>query len=177
MRTLFAPASFRVMNLHALTEAAFAGDEDVRTFLTAFHDGSLPRSAWNHRAHMTAALSFGRAFTPAEALNGMRTAILRFNDAVGIVSTPDHGYHETITVFYMHVVTLHVLRNPVPVSLASDANAFVEAWGDPRLPLDYYSKDRLFSRLARAQWLSPDLQPLPEIVPAGMPQRAMSSTS
>jgi hypothetical protein len=149
------------MDLHTLTESAFATDDEVCALLAAFHDGTLPKSAWNHRAHMTVALSFGRAHAPADALRGMRSGILRFNDAVGIISTPDAGYHETITVFYMHAVTVHMTRHPTPSSLASDANAFMDAWGRPGLPLDYYSKSRLFSRDARRVYVAPDVQPLP----------------
>jgi hypothetical protein len=151
------------MDLHTLTEAPFATDDDVRTLLAAFHNGSLPRSAWNHRAHMTVALSFGRAFAAAAALNGMRDAILRYNASVGIVSTPDEGFHESITVFYMHLVGVHVARHAIPGSLALDANTFMDDWGRPTLPFDYYSKQRLFSRRARAQWEPPDLQPLPVV--------------
>jgi hypothetical protein len=150
------------MDLHTLTASPFATDDDVRTLLAAFHDGTLPRSAWNHRAHMTAALSFGRAFPPAAALDGMRTAILRFNAAAGIVSTPDYGYHETLTVLYMHFVTLHVMREPHAASLTDDANRFMDTWGARDLPLQYYSNDRLFSRDARARWMAPDRQLLPD---------------
>lgn len=149
------------MDLHTLTESPFATDDDVRTLLTAFHDATLPRSAWNHRAHMTAALSFGRALPTALALDAMRAGILRFNAAAGIENSPDAGYHETITRFYMHVVTLHVQCEPTPESTAADANALMERWGRADLPFDYWSRARLFSREARADWLPPDRKPLP----------------
>ena len=61
----------------------------------------------------------------------------------------------------MHAVTLHVQRDRVHVSLAADANAFVDAWGRATLPLDYWRRDTLFSRNARAGWIQPDLQVLP----------------
>jgi hypothetical protein len=149
------------MDLHTLTESPFATDDDVRALLSAFHDGTLPRSAWNHRAHMTAALSFGRALPRDQAIDAMRAGIQKFNRAAGIVSTPDSGYHETITAFYMHIVALHVLADLSPSSLADDANALMAAWGRADLPMSYWSRDRLFSRDARARWIPPDLQPLP----------------
>lgn len=151
------------MHLHALTESPFRTDDDVQTLLIAFHENVLPRSAWNHRAHMTVALSVGRAHAPDDALTRMREAINRFNAAIGIVSTPDYGYHETITAFYMHAVALHVRRHPAPTSAAEDANAFMTEWGRADLPLDYYGKNLLFSREARAQFVSPDLKHLPDI--------------
>jgi hypothetical protein len=149
------------MDFHMLTESRFPTDEDVSALLTAFHDGTLARSAWNHRAHMTAALSFGRALPTGAALDAMRAGILKLNDAAGIVSTPDSGYHETITRFYMHVIALHVSANPTPESLAADANALMDVWGRADLPLDFWSRERLFSREARARWVPPDRQPLP----------------
>ncbi len=149
------------MDLHALTAAPFAADADVAIFITAFADGTLPRLAWNHRAHLTVALNVARQLSPVERLPAIRRAILRFNAAVGIESTPDSGYHETLTVFYMQVVELHVLRNPALQSVADDANLLYAEWGDRELPLRHYTRQRLFSREARADWLPPDLRPLP----------------
>ncbi len=149
------------MNLHALTASPFASDDDVRTMLAVFEDGTLPRSAWNHRAHLTVALQIGRRLPVPDAIDAARVAIHRFNAAVGIVSTPDSGYHETLTVFYMRVVDLHVRRNPSPSSPMDDTNQLVGEWGQRDLPLQYYSRDRLFSRNARRAWMEPDLQPLP----------------
>ena len=106
-------------------------------------------------------LSFARALPAAAALIATRNAILRFNDAAGIFSTRDSGYHETLTVFYMHVVGVHVIRHPVRTSLAEDANALVDAWGARDLPLRHSSASQLMSRDARANWVPPDLQPIP----------------
>jgi hypothetical protein len=151
------------MDLNALTHEPFATDAGVAAVLTAFRDCTLPRTAWNHRAHLTVALSVARSSPSARALDAIRSEILRFNAAVGIQSTPDSGYHETLTVFYLHVVTLHATRYPAPASAADDANLLFAEWGDRDLPLQHYSRDRLFSREARARWLPPDLTPLPAV--------------
>ncbi len=149
------------MDFLSLTATPFATDDDVLTLLAAFNDGSLPRAAWNHRAHLTAALDVARTIAAAERLPAIRRAILRFNASAGIESTPDSGYHETLTVFYMRVVELHVVRHPAHTSIASDANQLYAEWGDRGLPLRHYSRERLFSREARAGWVTPDLRPLP----------------
>jgi hypothetical protein len=149
------------MDFDALTAAPYPGDSHVQVVLDAFHNATLPRSAWNHRAHLTVALSIARALPADDALYAMRLAIRRYNDAVGIENTPQSGYHETITVFFMQVVTLHVTRHPAPTSLADDANSLVAAWGQHDLPLMYYSRERLFSDQARAEWMPPDGQALP----------------
>ncbi len=149
------------MDLHALTAAPFATDDDVLALVAAFRDGSLPRAAWNHRAHLTAALAVARTTAAAERLDSIRSAILRFNASAGIESTPDSGYHETLTVFYMQVVELHLRRHPAPASSATDANLLYDEWGAREMPLRYYTRERLFSRAARAGWLPPDLDALP----------------
>lgn len=151
------------MDLHALTHAPFAADTDVAVVLTAFRARTLPRTAWNHRAHLTVALSVARSCPPAAALDMIRSEILHFNASVGIESTPDSGYHETLTAFYLHVVTVHATRHAAPASSAADANLLFAEWGDRDLPLRHYSRDRLFSREARARWLPPDLAPLPAV--------------
>ncbi len=150
------------MDLHALTESPFTCDDGISTFLDAFHAGALPRSAWNHRAHLTIALSLARALAPADPLPAIRAVILRYNASVGIVSTEDYGYHETLTALYAHLVVLHARRHPSPVSTAHDANALMESWGDREVPMRFYSRERLFSREARKAWMAPDLAPLPE---------------
>ncbi len=149
------------MDLHALTAAPFEDDAAVTILLDAFHAGTLPRAAWNHRAHLTVALAVARTVPGPDATPVMRDAILTFNASVGIESTPDYGYHETLTVFYMAIVSHFIRTHPAPASLAIDANALVEEWGRPDLPLSYYSRARLFSREARAAWIGPDLSPLP----------------
>jgi hypothetical protein len=153
--------SFHQMDFDALTAAPYADDAQVRQVLEAFQHATLPRSAWNHRAHLTVALSFARALSAADALNAMRHAIRRYNEAVGIENTPQSGYHETITVFFMQVLQLHVTRHPAQTSLADDANLLVAEWGRHDLPLLYYSRERLFSDQARAEWMPPDGQALP----------------
>jgi hypothetical protein len=61
----------------------------------------------------------------------------------------------------MQVVTLHVTRHSAPSSLVDDANALVSEWGQHDLPLLYYSRERLFSDQARAEFMPPDGQALP----------------
>ena len=149
------------MDLQTLAATPFATDDDVLTLLAAFNDGSLPRVAWNHRAHLTAALDIARTIPATGRLAAISSAILRFNASAGIENTPDSGYHQTLTVFYMRVVELHVARHPGFTSIASDANLLYAEWGDRELPLRHYSRERLFSREARAGWVAPDLRALP----------------
>ena len=149
------------MDLTALTAAPFATDDDVASMLDAFAQGTLPRAAWNHRAHLTVALDLARHHAADSLLDVTRREIHRFNDAIGIVSTPEYGYHETLTALYTQLVLVHVARHPSPASRATDANVLYDTWGDRELPLEYYSRALLFSTEARARFTPPDLLPLP----------------
>ena len=68
-------------------------------------------------------------------------------------------YHETITLFWMRV--LAAARRALPAGRGFDD--LLDR--DPRLldkdmPFAYYSRERLFSEAARAEWVAPDLRPL-----------------
>jgi hypothetical protein len=139
----------------------WATAREVADLLARFDDGSLPQGEWTHRAHLTVALWYASHHQPVEALDRMRSGILRLNAAHGVPTTPTRGYHETITRFYMHVVTHHLHEHDPGADWAERANRLVEHLGARDLPLRHYSAARLKSAEARAGWVEPDLRPLP----------------
>ena len=90
----------------------------------------------------------------------MRRGIKRYNAAHGVAATPAGGYHETLTLFWLRRVRafLEGGRNEAR-SLVSLANELA-ASADKSLPLEHYTRERLFSPEARAAWVEPDLKPL-----------------
>jgi hypothetical protein len=140
--------------------APFATADEIRDLVAAFERCELPRAAWTHRAHLMTALWYLVHCGPDEGGERVRTGIKRFNAANGVAQTRDGGYHETITCFYLRVVAHHV-RDALPgTSLADLASTLVTAWGDKSRPLEYYSRERLFSWEARTGWVEPDLRAL-----------------
>lgn len=134
--------------------------DEIRDLVAAFERCELPRAAWTHRAHLVMALWYLTHYGPDEGGERVRTGIKRFNAANGVAQTPNGGYHETITCFYLSVVARH-LRDALPgTSLADLASTLVAAWGDKNRPLEYYSRARLFSWEARTGWVEPDLKEL-----------------
>lgn len=132
----------------------------IRDLVAAFERCELPRAGWTHRAHLVTALWYLAHYGLDDGGERVRTGIKRFNAANGVEQTPDGGYHETITCFYLWVVARH-LRDALPgTSLADLASTLVAAWGDKNRPLEYYSRDRLFSWEARTGWVEPDLKAL-----------------
>ncbi|MGN6391531.1 MAG: hypothetical protein ACTHM9_04690 [Gemmatimonadales bacterium] len=136
---------------------------EVTDLVARFEDASLPHAAWTHRAHLTVALWYAHHHAPADALDLMRTGILRLNAVHGVPTTATRGYHETITRFYIHVITHYLRVHGTSGTWAERANRLVEALGRRDLPLRHYSEARLGSPEARARWLEPDLGELPEL--------------
>ncbi len=129
-----------------MTEEAFA---------RAFEHGSVTPAEFDHVAHVRVAWVYLReAASSEEALTRMRDGILRFAAAAGA----SNKYHETITVFWMRVLE-NVKARGASGELADVLRAH-PALADKDLPLQYYSRERLFSDEARAAWIEPDRQPL-----------------
>ena len=76
-------------------------------------------------------------------------------------NTPTRGDHETITRFYMQVVSQYLKVGRPSVDWADRANAAYQRLGARDLPLRHYSEARLMSVEARAGWVEPDLRAMP----------------
>ena len=140
---------------------AFRTSGEIRELVRRFEDCTLPREEWTHAAHLTVALWHLLHYEWPEAVARVRRGIRRYNAAHGICPTPTGGYHETLTLFWLRRVRsfLEGGRNEARalVHLANE----LAATADKSLPLEYYTRGRLFSPEARAGWVEPDLKPLP----------------
>jgi hypothetical protein len=138
----------------------FTSESEIRDLAAAFERCQLGGPAWNHRAHLVVALWYLLHHGPDEAGERVRAGIQRLNAANGVPQTPARGYHETITRFYLWAVARHLRDAPPGSSVTDLANTLVATWGDKNRPLEYYSRDRLFSWKARTGWVEPDLKEL-----------------
>jgi hypothetical protein len=124
-------------------------------FARAFEDGAVTPAEFDHRAHVRVAWVYLREAASVEAaLARMRDAIRRFAAAAGA----SQKYHETMTVLWMRLLA-DVKARGASGELADVLRAH-PALADKELPLQYYSRERLFSDEARAAWIEPDRQPL-----------------
>lgn len=140
---------------------SYSNAAEVLALVRDFKFCTLPREQWTHRAHLTVALWHQLRYPWPEAVELVRRGIKRYNESHGILTTRESGYHETITLFWMHIVRgyLGLALSGERHSLASLANELVERH-PKELPLEYYSRERLMSPDARARWVEPDLKPL-----------------
>lgn len=133
---------------------------EIKNLIKAFETCTLPRYEWNHPAHLTVAFWYLTHDSESEATKCIRDGIKRYNLANGI-ATKNSGYHETITLFWIRIVADDLSSANSPSSLVDIVNKLIQNYGDPHLPLEYYSRGLLMSREARTNWVEPDLKSLP----------------
>ena len=142
------------MSTPAATVALTADEE---AFVQAFRTGTLANDAFHHRDHVRMAWLYVRTHGPAHAVTRFIDDLRAFAAAKGVPRL----YHATITTAYLTLVAERMAAGP-----EGPWEAFAAAHGDllqwkPSVLDGYYSADRLWSDLARRQFLMPDLAPLP----------------
>jgi len=95
-----------------------------------------------------------RALGRDQALVRIRANIRAYNAAVG---GPPGAYHETITRAWIAVVAQFAGEQDPALPFAEQLRALLARCGDKDYLLRFYSRDLLFSNLARAEWVPPDL--------------------
>ncbi len=133
----------------------------VLRLVAAFEKRTLPKAEWTHGAHLTMGYWYAAHFSPEDALDRVRTGILRLNEAHGVVTTPTSGYHETITRAYMRLLEAQLAEDRDGGEWHERVNRALERLGGRDLLLGYYTRERLMSPAARAGWVEPDLKELP----------------
>ncbi|MGB9180155.1 MAG: hypothetical protein WCB68_13065 [Pyrinomonadaceae bacterium] len=131
---------------------------EVERLVREFELCRLPRAKWTHHAHLTVALWYLMRHTEAEATVLIRDRIKLYNKACGVETTPTSGYHETITLFYIHAISRYLSNANKDCSFTSLLSGLIETCGNKNFPLEYYSRDRLMSWEARTEWVKPDLK-------------------
>jgi hypothetical protein len=126
----------------------------------AFIAGTLPKQEWTHEAHLRVGLWHLLHHGADEALALLRDRIRRYNEASGVANTDHAGYHETITRFYVWVIDRFLQSADRHRPVDPLAEELIRRWGERGLPLRYYSRERLFSVLARRQCVGPDVAAL-----------------
>jgi hypothetical protein len=150
------------MTAPALEAPRFRHSDEVVRLVARFEDGTLPKEAWTHQAHLAVALWYASCLPFEEALVVVREGIRKVNAAHGVTTTPTGGYHETITRFYMTVICRYVAEEAGETGSdwAARVNRLLARYGARDLPLKHYTKDLLMSADARFGWVEPDLRPI-----------------
>ncbi len=136
----------------------------IDRLLAAFNDQTLDAPSWTHEAHLTVGLMHAREYALHDAICRMRGGIILLNGKHQTPNTGQRGYHETLTVFWMTVLSLYVNRFPA-MSKTELVNSFLQSpLADRSLPFLFYEKEKVLSEPCRAMYISPEKMPLNEEV-------------
>lgn len=142
----------------------FKNNQEAEELVRGFLDLSLDAKKFNHQGHLTVAIWYLNWYPMYKATDLIRENIRQFNVAKGGENTNSGGYHETITLFYMHVVDQFLANEGHSQDLAHLANTLIASeMGARDYPLQFYSKEKLFSVEARRDFVEADLK---SIIPA-----------
>lgn len=129
-------------------------EESVASLVRRFDDATIDLAAWNHAAHLVAALVHVRRDGVDAAMGHFRAALPRFLLAKGLDPA---NYHETVTRAWLVLVARFDAALPTELGLAERAEAVVARFGDKNHLLAHYSRDRIMSPEARLVFVTPDL--------------------
>ena len=129
--------------------------------LVAFQSRTLAQADWTHECHLRVATAIFLLLGEAGA-HVMSVGIQRLNEVHGVPLTPTGGYHETLTRVWFALVgqaaqAAGLERQPENLNLWDTSLGWLL---DKKLPLRFYSRDRIMRWEARIGWLEPDLAPL-----------------
>jgi len=136
---------------------------DIGSLVEQFTNLTLPAAAWTHKAHLRVGVWHRYHHAEDQAIFLLRERIRAFNTAVGTANTDSSGYHETLTRLYVLLISeaLHSIHGK-GMSDEAICSHVVGTLADRALPLNYFSRERLFSAYARRQWIEPDLGQIPQ---------------
>lgn len=136
-----------------------AGETITQTKLdhitAGFLDLSLPKEEWTHAAHLITGLSLiqTHGLVQAEAL--MPEMIRAYNEAKGGINSDTEGYHHTLTIFYLRILSDYRDAHLHLEMLELCEHLLASPQGAREYPLTRYTKDILFSLEARKNWVEP----------------------
>ena len=129
-------------------------------FLERFEAADISAESWGHDDHLRMAFLYLRDFDWDVALDRMRTGIQRLNSANGVPNTIESGYHETMTIAWAALVRA-AMSNGDGSGHALDFVRDHPHLRDKTLLRAHYSRERILTAEAKARWVEPDLEALP----------------
>ena len=126
-----------------------------------FEACAIPKEEWTHAAHLVVGLWHVHRYGADEALIRLRSGIRRLNESNGGVNSATDGYHETITAAYVRLLAQYLDWCHSNQSLSERASQLLESpLAGKQTLFTFYSRDRLMSTTARAEWIEPDIAPI-----------------
>ncbi len=121
----------------------------------------FPFPDWHHDIHLIVTSWYVERHERDEATRRMRETVQRYNAHNGIEVTRETGYHDTLTVTWVRIVSGELDGLEGDLALPARLQHVLEACADKYRLRDHYSRDLIMSWDARLGWVEPDLEPLP----------------
>lgn len=122
---------------------------------TGFLNLSLPKEEWTHAAHLITGLYLIQIHGLAKAEALMPTMIKAYNEAKGGINSDSEGYHHTLTIFYLRILSDFKNSHTHLTMPKLCEHVLASPQGARKYPLTRYTKDILFSLEARKNWVEP----------------------
>ena len=156
----------------AKIEAVGLSDDE---FLRQFETCTLPYVHWTHRAHLRMGYLYVTRFGLAGAIPKVTAGIRAYNKSQNIVDTPTSGYHETMTLAWLHLVAAMLAVYGPTGAVSPDGPSLLPPGAPPSLEFLeaqtqlhekkllrlFYSRERFCSPEAKYHFVPPDLAPFP----------------
>jgi hypothetical protein len=130
-------------------------------FLSAFESCVFPADKWHHREHIKMAYLYLSRSPFDEALARIRAGIQLLNASHHTPETLTRGYHETMTQAWARLVFASLCEYGAAESADSFYNQHPQL-SQPKALRLFYSPERLMTAQAKAEFVEPDLAPLPK---------------
>jgi hypothetical protein len=140
-----------------MRHAKYKTDADVLRLVKSFEDASVSRDEWKHTEHLIVAFYYLSRHDIETATAKMRSGIFRLlTEGFGVDLSKEMPYHETLTIFWMRTMAGFIATSN-GAALPDKIRELVEKF-DKDYPLRFYSREYLFSDVARAAFVEPDLE-------------------
>ena len=133
----------------------YKSKSEIENVVRGFESCTTGKDDFSHRDHLAVAVWYLR-LDQRRAADLMRKSLHRFLDHYDCRG----NYHETLTIFWIEVVSRALETMAPGQSLLEVTNAVVGRLGDSRLAFEFYSKELVASDAAKQGWVEPDLKPL-----------------
>lgn len=135
----------------------YSSEAEINLLVHSFSARTLAKEKWTHAAHITAALWHLKNYSFDDAICRMRSKIISYNISTGTPNNASSGYHETMTVFWMHTCLFFVTKFPGG-NVLNTCNTFLKSpLAERSLPFCFYQKKTILSSKARAVFIQPDI--------------------
>lgn len=135
----------------------YTNENEIADLVRTFEAATIGRDEWKHAEHLTVALHYLLHFDIETATAKMRAGIMNLLvNGFGLDLTTEMPYHETLTIFWIKTVAdFKASRNGI--SQFEMTNELIDRF-DKNYPLEFYSREFLFSDEARSRYVAPDLR-------------------